>query len=316
MPLNSLRVRTKTLILAAILVVEASLVVLLRTLGWFGTGNALQLVTCVFVSVLPLLVAVTLLTANRFRFGVRSLIFAITLVGVFLSVSLVPLLDFRSARRASIQLVSANAKLNNRFDWNEFYNAIDLPGVSMMTSSRTIHVPPWLTPFTKNISAILSDDAVHSIWLDSDAQIEILAKNWQRFSSLQSVGIGSGVSDSALELLQNTLPRFEHLHCVHTNDVVAPKDWYRSLTNVRTLWVWGEGLSRGKPFPTEHLIDIASLPHLEVFMVLSYAFNDSDARTLSSSPSIKRIILRGTAVTPAGESDLADESMGRIVYRN
>jgi hypothetical protein len=316
MPRNRLKFRTTTLVLAVFLVVEVALVVLLRTLGWLGTGSALQFVTCVFVSVLPLLIAVAMLTANRLRFGVRSLIVATTLVGVFLSVSLLPLLDFRSARQASIQLVSANAKLNDVFDWNEFYSGIELPGVPMVPNSATNYIPPWLTPFTKNISAIPADDAVHSIWLGSDAQIAIFAKNWQRFSSLQSVGVGSGVSVSGLERLRNTLPRFEHLDCVHTNDVYAPKNWYRSLTNVRTLWVWGEGSSRGNPFPTDHLIDIASLPNLEVFMVLGYAFDDSNARIVSGSRSIKRVILRGTAVTQAGELSLAEETSDRIFYRN
>jgi hypothetical protein len=86
------------------------------------------------------------------------------------------------------------------------------------------------------------------------------------------------------------------------------------LTNIRTLWVWGEGASRGTPFDKKHLKDIASLPNLETFMVLGYAFNDDDARTLATSNSIKRVVLRGTAVTEDGESDLANTD--RLVYRN
>jgi len=49
-------------------------------------------------------------------------------------------------------------------------------------------------------------------------------------------------------------------------------------------------------------------------MVLGYAFDDNDARILATSNSIKRVVLRGTAVTPAGESDL--ENVDRRVYRN
>jgi hypothetical protein len=295
---------------------EVALTILLRTLGWFGSGNAIQLAACVFVNVLPLLVAVVMLAANRFRFGVRSLILAITLVGVFLSVSLVPLLDYRSARRASIELIAANATLNEGINWEGFYGSVGLPPPPVIKTSRRTKVPPWLTPLTRNISTIPPDDAVRSIWLNSDAQAKILADNGQRFSSLQSVSIVSGVSESGLELLRTVLPRLEHLDTVHTNDVRVPKDWYRSLTNVRALWVWTEGSSRGKPFPKDDLIDIASLPNLEMFMVLGYAFNDSDAHTLSASRSIKRIILRGTMVTPTGEAELTDESFDRVVYRN
>jgi hypothetical protein len=51
-----------------------------------------------------------------------------------------------------------------------------------------------------------------------------------------------------------------------------------------------------------------------MFMVLGYAFDDNDARTLASSNSIKRVMFRGTSVTPDGESDLANSD--RFVYRN
>ena len=49
-------------------------------------------------------------------------------------------------------------------------------------------------------------------------------------------------------------------------------------------------------------------------MVLGYAFNDDDARTLATSLSIKRVMLRGTSVTQDGESALANTD--RLVYRN
>jgi hypothetical protein len=152
-----------TVVLGALLVLEVALVVLLRTLGWFETGNALQLVTCVVVNVLPLVAAVAMLAANGFRFGIRSLMIAITLVGVFLAVSLMPLLDYRSARRASIRLVSANATLNAGIDGDEFYTRIGLPPPPAIASSKGTNIPPWLTPLTRDISTIPPDDAVRSI---------------------------------------------------------------------------------------------------------------------------------------------------------
>ena len=63
-------------------------------------------------------------------------------------------------------------------------------------------------------------------------------------------------------------------------------------------------------------MDIASLKQLEVLMVLGYALNDADAQVLASSPSLKRIILRGTAVSAIGEAHLAESLSDRIVYRN
>jgi hypothetical protein len=314
--LGRVHMRPSTAVLAALLILEVALTVLMRTLGWFGTGNALQLVACVLVTIAPLLIAVGMLAASRFRFGVRSLMFVVVLVGAFLTLSLVPLLEYRSTRKASSQLIVAKATVNAGLDWDDFYKRIDLPPPPIAATSKVTSIPPCLTPFTKNLSNIPSDDAVRSLWLNSDAQIEILADNWERFSSLQSVSISRGVAKDALELLGDTLPWLKQLHSVQTNDVRVPKHWYRSLTNVRALWVWGEGSSLGKPFPNEELVDIASLPNLEVLMVFGYAFDDSDARTLSTSRSIKRIVFRHTAVTQIGEAELADKALGRIVYRD
>ncbi len=241
---------------------------------------------------------------------------ATTLVAVLLMLSLMPLVRHRAARQASMRLLSSNATINVGLDWDEFYSQIDLQSPPKLTPAKTAAVPPWLTPFTIHTSSIPPDDAVRSIWLYTDEQCHILADNWERFTSLQSVSITRGVSDDGFRLLQEVLPRFKHLDCVHTNDVVVPSNWYGSLTNIRTLWVWGEGASRGKPFNREHLNDIVSLSNLEVFMVLGYAFNDSDARELATSTSIKRVILRGTAVTLAGETDLSNGEINRIVYRN
>ena len=317
MPRRTLQIQKTTVIFAVTLILEGVLIISLRTLGWFGTGNAIQLVACIFIAALPLLIAVAMLAKNRFRFGLRTLLVAVTLVAVFLFASAMPILDYRSARRASMQLVSENATLNTGVgSWDEFFAGIGLPPPPILASPETTNVPPWLTPFTKQISTIPPDARVRDIRLNNDKQIQILVDNWQRFSSLQSIECTSGVTEDGLKLLQNALPRFANLEQIVTNDVVAPKGWYRSLTNIRTLFVWGEGQSRGKPFPSDHLADIASLPNLEAFMVLGYGFNDVDAQILSGSPSIKRVILRGTAVTPTGESVLTDESLDRSVQRN
>ncbi len=57
MPLNNLTTRTTTPILLFLLLLEVALVLSLRRLGWVGTGNAIQFVTCIFVTLVPLVVA-------------------------------------------------------------------------------------------------------------------------------------------------------------------------------------------------------------------------------------------------------------------
>lgn len=317
MPPTKPKPRKITLVLVSFLLVEAAMVVSLRTLGWFGTGSAISLIACIFVTILPLLLAVVLLVRNRLRFGLRSLMGIVALFAVFLFVSAIPLIDYRSARTASSQLVAANATLNADLDgWDDFYTDMGLEPPPDLTPVQAAEVPPWLGPFTERLSAFAADESVRSIWLDSDGQIQILAEHAARFPNLQCISITSGVTEDGLGQLGATLARFTHLYRVDVNNVVVPENWYQSLTNIKTLFVWAEGSLRGTPFPSDDLADIASLPQLEVLMVLGYAFDDSDAGALASSRSIKRVILRGTAVTQAGESYLEKAMPDCIVRRN
>lgn len=313
-PLNRMSVRSTTVCLLFTLLFEIALVVSLRWLGWYGTGNAIQFAACLFVTILPLVVAIAILLRRRLKFSVRSLLLANTLVAIFLVLSLLPLARHRAERQTSMRLLTAKATVNEGLDWDDFYSQIDLTPPPKPALATTAAVPLWLTSFTTASDSIPQDNAVRSIWLNSDAQCQILADNWERLTSLQSVSITRGVSTEGFRLLQGILPRFRYLDIVHTNDVAVPSGWYKSLTNIRTLWVWGEGASRGTPFDKDHLNDIAALSNLEMLMVLGYAIDDSDARTLATSDSIKRVVLRGTAVTPTGESDLANAN--RRVYRN
>lgn len=313
--LNRISSGTTTSVLLFVLIFEVMVVVSLRWLGWYGSGNAFLFLGCLIVTALPLLVALAILLRRRLKFSLRSLLAVTMLVSLFLVSSLVPLVRHRSERQASMQLLATNATLNEGQDWGDFYSKLDLnPPPDLVVNSRASAVPAWLASFTKRTQTIPPDNTVRSVWLNSDEQCRILSDNWKRLPSLRSVSLTRGVSTEGFELLQDVLPRFKHLHCVHTNDVAVPPNWYSALTNIRSLWVWGEGTSRGKPFDEGHLKEITELSNLEMLMVLGYAFDDEDARELAGSTSIKRVVLRGTAVTADGESNL--EEPNRIVYRN
>ena len=213
-----------------------------------------------------------------------------------------------------MRLLAANATINEGLDWDDFYAQVDLESPSRPAIASTVVVPSWLSSFTNATVQVPPDDAVRSVWINNDDQCRILAENWETLPSLQAVSFARGVSTDGLNMLQDVLPQVAQLDIVHTNDVAVPPGWYGSLTNIRTLWVWGEGASRGTQFDPQHLKDIVGLPKLELFMVLGYAFDDDDAHELATSNSIKRVILRGTVVTRNGESDLANAD--RVVYRN
>ena len=68
-----------------------------------------------------------------------------------------------------------------------------------------------------------------------------------------------------------------------------------------------------KPFPTEFLEDIVSLPFLEILGIDGYAFNDADASVLALNSGLKFIHLKKTAITQKGESELLHSLPGRRV---
>lgn len=316
-----IQLRKLTGLLALGLVIEIALLVSLRTLGWLGTGDAMKWVAGVLLAGLPLLVAVGMLARHRFRFRLRTLMIAVALVAVFLAVSVMPLIRFRAARRASMQLAAAGSMPNSGFvDWNQAFAKWELSSPAKTSPTVTVSVRPWLEQFTRTIEHIPQDDQVCNIGLNGDQQIRILADNYRRFPALQCVEVfgdeNTGISEGRLELLRTSIPYLTHLEILLTSNIDMPQDWYRSLGNIRVLYLCSEGAFLGAPLSEKHLVDIAMLPKLEILFVVGYALDDAGAQTLAMSPSLKRIHLRHTAVTAAGEAALADPSKDRTVFRN
>jgi len=298
-------IRKITLLLVGLICLELILVGSLSSLGWNGTGSTIVLIACVIATLFPLLIAIILLAKDGFRFSLRALLAVVTLVAIFLAVSLKPLFDYRSARIASKQLISANITLKVEIELEQYYASLDLKPPPERTPNQAISLPLWLRPFTENLSAIPPDASVKYIGLKNDKQIQILAKNADRLSSLQSIGIDAGVTNVGLNKLLGILPQFKHLEQIYLYDVSAPADWYRSLNNIRKLSISGPWAVPNTPFPSNILAEISSLNQLEVLDINWPAFNDSDAKTLSSASSLKRIVLRNTAVSENGKSILA-----------
>lgn len=306
--------RYATLLILGVLVLQLEIVLAfaLRWFGWYLTGNLIQFATCLAISLLPLVLLMVILA--RVRISMRGMLAAVALIGVFLAFTLAPVIRHHSGRRASRTLAVENMLLIDDLDWNQFYRQMELqPSASYRPQSRGWHAP-WLHPFTTAIEWLPADDEVRSVWLQSDEHCRILAANRHRLPALQSIQITPGVTLEGFEILQKTLPDLPSLDSVRTNDVSPPRGWYASLTRVRTLMVWGEGASQGTAFNREHLEEITGLPNLEVVMFLGYAFDDEDAEVLAGSRSLKRVVLRRTAVTEEGELQLTQPD--RIVYRN
>ena len=313
MPLTQMTLTTRLLL--GLLIIACLLAFSLRNLGWAGTGSTLRLILDVAYVLAPLLVAVGLLVRQRFKYGTRSMLAATALVAVFLTASLLPLVSHRAKRTAGMRLAQVGAKGKTTLDW---YNSSSI--IQMIRPAESEHptdeqTSPWLQPFVKYTSAIPPDKSVRTIWLRNDLQVKVLSDNWERLPFLQAIGVVSGISPAGLSDLKTLIPKFEYLELVHTVDIMPPKHWYESLSNIRTLWIWGEGVP-GVPIPDESLMEVASLPTLEILMVHSYKFTDANAKLIAASPSIRTVLLRNTAATNDSEVILLSSPMVRTVHRD
>lgn len=302
-------------LLTGTVLVSLGLTLSLRTLGWDSTWYLIDYLARLSIAGLPVLIGLAILIRNRLRFGLRTLLAILLLAALLVVMTITPLMRFRNERSANTKMFASNAEFNDDLRlWDTIYQLMNAESLPEVSTPPPTFVPPYLRPFTRDQEEIPRDCDLGSLWLNSDEQCRVLAENWARFSNLRAVTITRAVSEEGFELLRETLPKIKSLDIVVTNDVEIPKDWYQTLGNIRILYAWGEGASRGTQFDKEHLKDIAKLPKLQLLMVLGFAFDDNDAEALVSSESIQHVILRGTAVTAKGEAVLTENKIR--VYRN
>ncbi len=302
--------------LVGLLILELLMVLSLETLGWYGTGSAVQLTVGIFATLLPLLLALYLLVKNRFRFGLRSVLAATLLVAVFLFLSLLPLLEFRNARAISTQLIRAGAELNTNNAVDNIYDTLGLDSTaSEVTAGHVRQLPFWLRPFAGGLAKTPEDKTIRTIWLNDDQQVQIFCDHVADFPSLQSIGVSGGVTLEGLNRLQIVLPEITQLDCVCHNVIATPKGWYSCLNNVRTVYIWRENENNSHELNATDLADLSALYRLEVLMVYGFPLKDSDAQILVTAPSLKRLVLELTAVTTKGVAELQPSNKDCIVQQ-
>lgn len=301
-------------LLAGTVLVSLGLTLSLRTLGWSSTWYLIDYLARLSIVGMPVLLGLAILIRTRLRFNLRTLFALLLLAALFIAMTLLPLMRFRNERSASTKLLALNAEIIQDLHWYTLYPWMKADALPEVATPPPTFLPSYLRLFTRPLENTPRDCDLGSLWLNSDEQCRVLAENWARFSSLRAITITRTVSEEGFELLRKTLPKINSLDIVVTNDVEIPKDWYRSLSNIRILYAMVEGNSRGTQFDEQHLQDIAKLPKLKVLMVLGFAFDDNDAEALLSSESIQHVILRGTAVTPQGEAVLTENNIR--VYRD
>jgi hypothetical protein len=301
-------------LLLVLLVGEVAWFALLRTFGWNSTNAKFVWALCLIGALLPLIVAAVALGRQRMRFTSRAMLVATALVAAFLFFTIRPLQTAWTSRRASQALMAARATLSTESSWDGVYRQLAYDPRTASTAQSSQQLAPWLRPLAGDLVKIPPADSVREIWLGSDAQIEALCNEAASFPNLERLGIGGG-TPAAMEKLRQVIPKFARLSELLL-DVDLPYGWFRSLPRIHTLSLWAEGRPAGTKIPTEQLRDIAALPDLRVLDIFLYAETDADVKVLSTSKSLRRLILKKTAVTAAGPKQLSAAMPECVVYGN
>jgi hypothetical protein len=305
-------------LLLTLLVIEAALVVSLREFGWFETGTGLRWLGCLAAAIVPLVMAAVVLFRDRFRFNLRSLLVAMALVATFLFITVRPLQNAISSRRASQSMLATGATLHTVSTFDNVYTKLNYdPRLPVKVRPVNQELPFWLRPLAGGLQKVPVDDSVKEIWLTGDEQIAQLCREPGAFRILERISIiGQDISKAHLEILRQTLPEFTHLTDIHLSEFDVSPSWLRSLSSIRTLVLWRERQRAPTRLSDEQLHAVATLPELRVLMIYGYAATDANIEILSGSKTLKHLILRQTAVTESGRRQLELALPDCVVYRN
>jgi hypothetical protein len=294
---------------------EVALALSLRELGWFETGHVIRWAACGLAALLPLVVAAILMLRNRLRFSLRSLLMATALVSVFLFISVLPLIEAFDARKGSQRLQIEGVQLSTE-SMDDYYRQLGYdprPAPPKPPVNRPLAA--WLRPLAGDVLALPTDDAIKSVWLETDGQVLRLCAMPSTFCNLEQIGVGPNVSPAGLQVLGGALTKFPQLTALNLGNVSIAKNWLKSLRNAKTLLLVVEGPLEGRLLEPQHLKDLADLPNLEVLMIAGYLVRSADLQALSSSKSLRFILLKRTATAPWGKKELA-EAMPNCVIRS
>jgi hypothetical protein len=301
--------------LLTLLVGEVALFASFRSLGWYSTNGKILWASCLLCAILPLVAAVVVLGRHRLRFNLRTMLIAMALVATFLYLSVRPLQTAMSSRQGSRSLLATGATLHTKSSWDSVYQQLkyDPRPAAIVPVDRQLAF--WLRPLAGSLLKIPMDNEVREIWLGSDHQVDELCHNAANFSNLERISVETGVTPAGMEnLLQSLLP-FAHLTDFQIG-VAIPRNSLRSLSNVRTLTLWGEKRIAGATLSDEQLRDIAALPNLRVLYIFMYKITDADVQVLAESKTLKRIILKKTGMTQSSQDKLSAAMPDCVINRD
>ena len=301
----SRRFYSRTAILIAFLLLELAFAWSFRALGWFETGGLVRWGACALLALAPLVVAAGMLARRRFRFGMRTLLIAMSLLAIFMWASVLPLYQAIEARRGSQALQACRAEISLASGNDEYFKRV---GYDPRRTAPVYHpeptLPAWLRPLAAEMLQVAPDNSVCEVWFDNDAQVTAFAEHVARFTRVRCIGLRKGVGPQGRQMLSNVMNKLSHVDQLYVEGLVS-EEWLRTraFNRLRSLKI--NGLPRSPDAISKQVLAaIAELPELRYLSLWWVETSDEDLQQLAKSTSLRLIELRVSGATSPGFEQL------------
>lgn len=300
---------SRTAILIAFLLLELGFAWSFRALGWFETGGLVRWGACALLALAPLVVAAGMLARRRFRFGMRTLLIAMSLLAIFMWASVLPLYQAIEARRGSLALKACRTEISLASGNSEYFKLV---GYDPRRTAPVYHpeptLPAWLRPLAAETLQVAPDNSVCEIWCDNDAQVAAFAEHATRFTRVTCIGLRKGVGPQGRQMLLSVMNELPHVDQLYVDRPIS-EGWLRTgaFNRLRSLKI--NGLPRSHDALSKQILtEIAELPELRYLSLWRVETSDDDLQQLAQSTSLRLIELRVSGATSPGF-----EQLGRAI---
>ena len=302
---RSIRFYSRTAILIAFLLLELAFAWSFRELGWLETGGLVRWGACALLALAPLVVATTLLARRRFRFGMRTLLIAMSLLAIFMWASVLPLYEAIEARRGCQALMACRTWISPASGNDEYFKLV---GYDPRRIAPAYHpeptLPAWLRPLAEETLQVPPDNSICGIWFDNDAQVAAFAEHATRFTRVTCIGLRKGVGLQGKQLLSSIMRKLPNVDQLYVNSPIS-EGWLRTgaFQRIRSLKI--DGLPRSHDaISTQILTEVTELPELRHLSLWWVETSDEDLQELAKSTSLRLIELRVSGATSPGFEQL------------
>ncbi len=302
--------RLRLLFLVGVFVCELLAIHSLKSYGWDGTGDRLNLIVAVCLALTPLVAAIGVLLFRGRHFSLRSMLIATTLLAIFIATIVYPVTQVRQRRRLGSIFQAQHFPYGTESHLEESYRLFGIPyrQEPAAETDDSDDIQFWMKPLLGDSLPTYPDRAIRSLDLYSDEDVEFVADLIGQLPNLEVVYVRDQVTERGLQVMAERFPKLEALTFDRVN---LPKDVGGSLRGVRYLTVRGD-FSRPNPPHTkisdEQLRDLISVKGLEVLSFDGIVIDDSNAPILLEQDNLKMLILWRSKLTEQGHDLLRSQA--------